>query len=315
MSITMDFLLIMISLMAAEFSLSESTTFKIFREKKDHGDARDSCSAKGMFLAKDTSAERHSELLALISREGLTSSDFWICGNRKCCKCVFEIDGEDLGGHQPWAPGQPNGGGGCLQLWSAENHQWDDDSCSAKKFYICESTDILTTTELPIDTTTPTVAVCELPKNLRNVAVGKTAKQSSVKSGKLGPDVGPEKAVDGNRDADAKKGKSCSWTKKEREPWWTVDLGKRFNIYEVVITNREDCCPFRLKNAEIRVGNSENFEDNPVCGSLIIGKMVKEKPIHVQCGCESPMKGRYVSVQIVDKKQMLTLCEVEVMAQ
>ncbi|XP_070543541.1 apolipoprotein(a)-like isoform X2 [Ptychodera flava] len=155
---------------------------------------------------------------------------------------------------------------------------------------------------------------CEFPDNMRNVAQGKSSTQSSLKSGKLGPDVGPEKAVDGDYNPDAKSGLSCSWTNKEMQPWWKVDLGQIFSIYEVVITNREDCCSFRIKNAEVRVGNSENFEDNPVCGMMIIGRMTKENPIHVRCGCETPMEGRFVSIQLIDRENMLTLCEVEVMA-
>ncbi|XP_070554944.1 uncharacterized protein [Ptychodera flava] len=150
---------------------------------------------------------------------------------------------------------------------------------------------------------------CKLPASLHNVAQGKPTVQSSDKKRK---NSGSENAVDGDFNTNAKIG-SCSWTEKEYQPWWKVDLGQTYNIYEVVITNREDCCPFRLKNAEIRIGNSENFENNPTCGEMIVRKMLKENPVHVRCGRETPMQGRYVSVQVIGKKQMLTMCEVEVM--
>ncbi|XP_070554907.1 fucolectin-like [Ptychodera flava] len=155
----------------------------------------------------------------------------------------------------------------------------------------------------------PTLPPCEFPPGLHNVAQGRPTAQSSDRSKK---DSGSENAVDGDFNTDANSG-SCSWTNKEYQPWWTVDLGETYDIYEVVITNRQDCCPFRLKNAEIRVGDSETFEDNPPCGMMILGRMVKENPVHVRCGCETPMLGRYVSIQLIDRTQMLTLCEVEVM--
>ncbi|XP_070555406.1 fucolectin-like [Ptychodera flava] len=119
-------------------------------------------------------------------------------------------------------------------------------------------------TEPQVTTTIPTLPPCEFPPGLRNVAQGKQTAQSSDKPRQ---DAGSEKAVDGDFNTNAKMG-SCSWTDRDYEPWWKVDLGETYNVYEVVITNREDCCRFRLKNAEIRVGDSENFEDNPTCGMM-----------------------------------------------
>ncbi|XP_070555089.1 fucolectin-like [Ptychodera flava] len=158
-------------------------------------------------------------------------------------------------------------------------------------------------------TTIPTVPSCRIPCGLHNVAEGKPTAQSSDKPRQ---DAGSEKAVDGDFNTNAKTG-SCSWTDEEYQPWWKVDLGVSRNIYKVVVTNRADCCSFRIKNAEIRVGDSEIFQDNPVCG-MITGSMAKENPIHIRCGCQTPMQGRYVSVQLIDVEQQLTLCEVEVMA-
>ncbi|XP_070555725.1 uncharacterized protein [Ptychodera flava] len=169
-------------------------------------------------------------------------------------------------------------------------------------------------TQAPVnpDATTmiPTLAPCEYPAGVKNVAAGRPSRQSSDKKNK---DSGSENAVDGDYGTDAHSG-SCSWTNKELEPWWTVDLGETKDIYEVSITNREDCCPFRIKNAEIRVGDSQTMEDNPVCGMRVLGRMTKENPIRIRCGCEIPMQGRYVSIKLIDREQQLTLCEVEVLA-
>ncbi|XP_070547869.1 fucolectin-1-like isoform X2 [Ptychodera flava] len=161
----------------------------------------------------------------------------------------------------------------------------------------------------PEVTTIPTTLACELPSGLKNVAVGKEADQSSINKG-----AGADRAVDGNKNSDLKKGKSCMWTKKEFEPWWKVDLGQEYSIYEVVITNRQDCCPFRIKNAVVRVGSNANVENNPVCGHQVLGKRSRQETITVQCGCETPMRGRYVSIKLADKTQVLHVCEVEVMA-
>ncbi|XP_070560707.1 scavenger receptor cysteine-rich domain-containing protein DMBT1-like isoform X2 [Ptychodera flava] len=166
-------------------------------------------------------------------------------------------------------------------------------------------------TSAPEATVIPTLAACEYPVVLHNVAKNKPATQSSTK-----PmiDGGPMKAVDGNKNSNLKAGGSCTWTNKEYQPYWKVDLGRAYNIYEVVITNRQDCCSFRLKNAQVRVGDSVITEDNPVCGMMVIGKMSREETITIRCGCETPMRGRYVSVQLMEKEQVLHLCEVEVMA-
>ncbi|XP_077864003.1 uncharacterized protein LOC100367054 [Saccoglossus kowalevskii] len=156
----------------------------------------------------------------------------------------------------------------------------------------------------------PTEIPCTNPDGLVNIAVGKRASQSSTnKNGAVA-----SRAVDGNKDSDLKAGKSCVQTNKEYQPWWKLDLGAPTDVYQVVITNRMDCCSFRMKNAEVRVGDSENFEDNPVCGMMVLGKRSRQETIIMNCGCGESLRGRYVSIQLIDKEQMLHFCEVEVMA-
>ncbi|XP_070546534.1 uncharacterized protein [Ptychodera flava] len=151
---------------------------------------------------------------------------------------------------------------------------------------------------------------CVYPVPVSNVAQGKLATQSSDKPNK---DGGAEKAVDGNTGGEWKASKSCSWTRRELQPWWKVDLGSSFDVYEIRIFNRRDCCRRRILNAQIRVGDSANFEDNPVCGKMVVGNMFKDQPIVIRCGCETPMRGRYVSLQLIDKTKMLNICELQVM--
>ncbi|XP_078000591.1 uncharacterized protein LOC144453187 [Glandiceps talaboti] len=166
-----------------------------------------------------------------------------------------------------------------------------------------------TKTDAPDDKTTiPTTLGCEFPSGMTNLALGKSVSQSSVKVGGV-----PERAVDGNKNSHHTQGKSCTQTAREFEPHWMVDLGKISKVHKLEITNRMDCCFFRIKNAEVRVGNNPDFRENPVCGNWVLGKRARQETITVTCGCDVPMKGRYVSIQLRDKTQVMHLCEVDVL--
>lgn len=62
---------------------------------------------------------------------------------------------------------------------------------------------------------------------------------------------------------------SCSATNGDLNPWWKLDLGQSQAIGSVVVVNRADCCPERLRGAEVRVGNNDN-NNNPVQGLPIV---------------------------------------------
>ncbi|XP_028324519.1 LOW QUALITY PROTEIN: fucolectin-like [Gouania willdenowi] len=136
-----------------------------------------------------------------------------------------------------------------------------------------------------------------------NIALGGKVSQSSQYGG-----AGPQKAVDGNR-ANNWRDKSCAHTRKNRDPWWRLDLEQAYSISTVTITNRRDCCPERLNGAEIRVGNSldSNGNSNPRCA--VVSSIPAGKSQSFTC---NGMKGRYVNVVIPGRAEYLTLCEVEV---
>ena len=70
----------------------------------------------------------------------------------------------------------------------------------------------------------------------KNLALGKPTKQSTV------TDNGrPSRAVDGNRNTDFFS-LSCTHSANITGNWWQVDLGAVYEIWDVVITNRGDCC-------------------------------------------------------------------------
>uniref|UniRef100_H3B360 Fucolectin tachylectin-4 pentraxin-1 domain-containing protein n=1 Tax=Latimeria chalumnae TaxID=7897 RepID=H3B360_LATCH len=144
--------------------------------------------------------------------------------------------------------------------------------------------------------------VCEVPE--LNVALHGTADQSSVYQ----EEGMPEHAIDGNKNSNYMI-KSCTHTIPEMGPWWRVDLKKPHQISRVAITNRGDCCAERLEGAEVRIGNSldNNGNNNPKCGAV---ESTSAWSTHTFC-C-SGMEGRYVSIVIPGRKDVLSLCEVEI---
>ncbi|KAL0966852.1 hypothetical protein UPYG_G00300950 [Umbra pygmaea] len=102
---------------------------------------------------------------------------------------------------------------------------------------------------------------------------------------------------------------SCSNTKKETNPWWRVDLLKKYRVSSVNITNRGDETFSRINAAEIRIGNSlENHgTNNPKCD--IISRIPAETTQNFSC---YEMEGQYVSIHIPGIKTILSLCDMEV---
>ncbi|XP_053571967.1 fucolectin-1-like [Bombina bombina] len=110
---------------------------------------------------------------------------------------------------------------------------------------------------------------------------------------------------DGNREGVYKLG-SCILTRSEPSPWWRLDFNAPRTVGAVVIVNRQDCCWQRLIGAEVRVGDSPD-NNNPVCGIV-----TEAEAGLVTTFCCDGMVGRYVSVVIPGREDILNLCEVEV---
>ncbi|XP_055486603.1 fucolectin-like [Leucoraja erinacea] len=135
-----------------------------------------------------------------------------------------------------------------------------------------------------------------------NVAVRGNATQSSTN---WGGDA--HQAIDGDRNA-YYHNKSCTHTKSELRPWWSVDLLSEENVLSVKITNRLDCCWKRFKNVEVYVGTSyqDNGNNNPLCG--MIESLEAGGTALLNC---HGMNGRFVNV-VLRGEGILTLCEVEI---
>ena len=73
----------------------------------------------------------------------------------------------------------------------------------------------------------------DLKSSTGNIALRRTAIQSSTYLNQTAADL----AVDGNKNKYSRT--DC---KKAPDEWLAVDLGGRYNISHVVVTNRRDCC-------------------------------------------------------------------------
>merc|ERR1712032_1334784 len=94
---------------------------------------------------------------------------------------------------------------------------------------------------------------------------------------------------------------TCTHTDSENRPWWKVSLGSNYVIREVKLTNRQNCCPERLQNVDIFVGDA-------LCATDVsIPKDVSEIVV-----CEDPegIVGSEVKIQKRDSDH-LTLCGFE----
>ncbi|KAM9324373.1 uncharacterized protein PAF06_000406 [Gastrophryne carolinensis] len=165
---------------------------------------------------------------------------------------------------------------------------------------LCRDTDVL---HLAIATAPNAVSVLAQP--VPNVALHGISSQSSTNSyyGYA------RNANDGSLANNYLRGQ-CSYTKKEHEPHWMVDLLGPHRVLSVAITNRVlECCKERLYGAEVHVGNdpSNGGKLNPKCG--VISSIESGETLSFSC---KGMEGQYVSVNIPDREEHLVLCEVQV---
>ncbi|XP_066451046.1 pentraxin fusion protein-like [Eleutherodactylus coqui] len=138
-----------------------------------------------------------------------------------------------------------------------------------------------------------------------NVALNGISTQSSTNS-YFG---NAQNAIDGSMAANYLRSQ-CSYTKKESEPWWMVDLKAPHRVMSVAITNRVlECCRERLFGAEIRIGNnpSNGGKLNARCG--VISSIESGETLSFSC---KGMVGQYVTVTIPGREEHLVMCEVQV---
>jgi hypothetical protein len=136
-----------------------------------------------------------------------------------------------------------------------------------------------------------------------NLALNKPAQQSTSSS--VWPGAAAL-AVDGNALGDYYTQNSVTHTDREANPWWRVDLGDTYDISDIEVFNRTDCCSARLQGAQVFVGNiaSNNPTDFVEVATLSGSSSVQNfNGISV--------RGRYVLIRHV-RSEILSLAEVKV---
>mgnify|MGYP001277153668 CR=1 FL=1 len=113
-------------------------------------------------------------------------------------------------------------------------------------------------------------------------------------------------AVDGNTSGDY-YAESVTHSAFENNAWWRVDLGAIYNIRQIKVFNRTDCCSERLRGAKLYIGN--NPSNDP---ALYTEVATLTGSTQVQNFNLSPnARGRYVMVQHV-RADYLSIAEIEV---
>ncbi|XP_077349853.1 uncharacterized protein LOC143997906 [Lithobates pipiens] len=145
---------------------------------------------------------------------------------------------------------------------------------------------------------------CSPPPGATNIARSGEASQSSNYGSTAALKGFANKAIDGVNDQNWYNG-FCSHTGADRSPWWRLDLKQKYKVNVVVVSSRSDCCLGRMRDLEVRIGNSPD-NNNPVCGKITRASSAKIT------FCCNGMEGQYVSVVIPGRNEYLSLCEVEV---
>jgi len=100
---------------------------------------------------------------------------------------------------------------------------------------------------------------------------------------------------------------SCTHTNRNgKQTWWAVDLGKYYDITEVTVYNRKDCCSERLSNFVVEVLDQHEKEVG-TCGNG--GNMARVESKTIKCA--TALTGQFVVIYL-PTPNYLTLCEVKV---
>jgi len=148
------------------------------------------------------------------------------------------------------------------------------------------------------------------PSAASNLAPGGTASQSSTLD--LGLDFSADNAIDGERGGSFPT-HAIAHSDIQAEPWWEIDLGQRYDLSQIVVFNREDCCAEALRDFHVFVSDVP-FTSASVAGALAQGGVTSSftaGPAGRETSIGVSRTGRYVRVQLT-ATEYLQLAEVEV---
>ncbi|XP_076462085.1 fucolectin-1-like [Babylonia areolata] len=134
----------------------------------------------------------------------------------------------------------------------------------------------------------------------------------------------PQKAVDGYKGTSIS---SCFETfigESRPDRWWRVDLQGLFQVHQVVITNRGDCCAncsfiHRLQTADFYI-LLDRYIFNSSSGRQDFSRQCLHHPSSVPTGatvtlsCSQPTTGRFLTLVIDQATETFHFCEMEVLA-
>lgn len=99
-------------------------------------------------------------------------------------------------------------------------------------------------------------------------------------------------------------------TATQTSPWWRLDFGRSVIVTKVIVYNRNNCCPERLANFKITVGDSSSVDVNAVCASNIPAPMVS--PFMADVTCVTPLRGQYLHISLPGTARTLHFAELQV---
>lgn len=142
-----------------------------------------------------------------------------------------------------------------------------------------------------------------------NLALDKTSRQSSTQN-----NADAELANDGETNGNFYEAFSINQTNWEYQAWWEVDLGAMFNVDQVNIYNREDCCTDFLSDYYVLIAD-QPFGDRSLTELLndpSINSYRQTDPAARPTEVTANTTGRFVRVQL-NGTSFLSMAEVEVL--
>lgn len=149
------------------------------------------------------------------------------------------------------------------------------------------------------------IATDDVSAQKTNVALNKPTTQSSL----YAASYPASRAVDGITTG---RNPDFTHTKDEANPWWQVDLGAVYDVNEIVIWNRTDCCWERLQNYFVMLSETPITSNSTTKNVVSKGSFQQNQPNAVDNFGTSGKKGRYVRVFTQNRSMPLSLAEVQV---
>lgn len=155
-----------------------------------------------------------------------------------------------------------------------------------------------------IDLTTP----CSGSSSSENLSLNKIATQSSDYQ-----DATADRAVDGDTNGDWFPNQSVAGTNWSYQPWWEVDLGAVYQINEIEVWGRTDCCSSFMSNYYVLVSDEPFISTalNTVLSQSGVSSFFETDQPANPTMVSANITGRYVRIQL-QGSHLLQIAEVVV---